>query len=161
MPTRFLAVLVLSVFPLLVVWAGTAGEGSWVNGVSIKKHRDEECLYVDLAFRQPNGAMKRYKGLLGEPVILERQNRLIVISTCPMVSPEHLYFFNSQGVMLRKIEMKYGGITDYRFDEQKGQFIIQYGKYSLAKKRSEETLDCFDINGNLVSQVPYINEGKQ
>jgi hypothetical protein len=159
MPFRLISVLALSISTSLIVWAAPATESSWVKGVSIKKHQDEECLYVDLAFRQPTGAAKRYKGLLGEPVILEKQKRLIVISTCPMVSPEHLYFFNSQGVMLKKIEMKYGGITDYRFDEQKGHFIIQYGKYSPTKKRSEETLDCFDVDGNLVSQVPSNNEG--
>lgn len=160
MSSRLLTILLLSIVPSLVTWAAPSAKSSWAKGVSIKKHRDEECLYVDLTFRLPKGAVKRYKDLLGEPVILDKQERLIVISTCPMVSPEHLYFFNSQGVMLKKIEMRYGGITDYRFDEQKGQFIIQYGKYSPTTKRSEETLDCFDLNGNLVSQVPYNNGGK-
>jgi hypothetical protein len=160
MASIFLRVLILSLAPSLVVWAGPSTQESWVKKVSIKKHRDEECLYVDLAFRQARGAVKRYKGLLGETVVLEKQERLIVISTCPMVSPEHLYFFNSQGALLKKIEMTYGGITDYRFDEQKGQFIIQYGKYSPTKRQTEETLDCFDLNGNLVSQVLYNTGGK-
>lgn len=135
-------------------WAGPGDPASWLKQVTIREFSDGECPRVDLAFRSPGGGVKHYRGLFGEVVVLEKQRRLIVISTCPMIRPEFMYFFSANGALLKKIEMTYGGIRDYRFDEKKNRFIVRYSQYVLKDKRMVETADHFDPDGNLRNRAP-------
>ncbi len=125
----------------------------WPHNVVVKQYGAGECDYVDVTFINSSGRSRMYRGLRGEALVLEKQRRLIVISTCPEVRPEYLYFFDSTGKLLKKIEMQYAGIESYRFDEKSGKFCIRFSMNSTKTNLFEPVEDRFDPNGKFIERV--------
>jgi hypothetical protein len=128
---------------------------SWVKRISISKMQAGECESIHLRFSPLNGKVKRYTGLYGEALILEKQNRVIVVPTCPQISPEYLYFFDSTGQQINRLEIKYGGISEFHFDERSQCLVIRFGKYNPSSRTMVEMQDSYNMNGKLISSAPF------